>query len=163
MGPLLFLIFINYLPLVSEQSETDLFADDAILRSHSKNAITIEENLNSDLQKISEWCEDNNMLLNVAKTKCMLVGNSQKLSKLPDKNLNLFIDNEEIENVNFHKVLGVYIDSSLSWNDQIDYIVKRINSKTTLFSKIKKYIPKETRILYFNAYIQPLFDYCMTI
>ena len=163
LGPILFLMFINDLPLVSKKSETDLFADDATLRSTSKNVDTIEENLKTDLNAISVWCDNNNMHLNAFKTKCMLMGTKQKLSRISKKDLNLFINDNEIENVSSHKVLGIMIDSSLTWNEQIDYIVKKINSKVFLFSRIKKFLPKDTRILYYNAYIQPLFDYCITI
>ena len=163
LGPLLFLLFINDLPLVTEHSETDLFADDATLRASASTPHLIEDKLQSDLNKVKTWCETNEMNLNVNKTKCMLLGTSQKLSRLPKRTLDLDLNGVRVENVNEHKVLGVYLDPSLQWEEQINHVFGSINAKLSLLSKIKKYLPKETRILYFNAYILPLFDYCLTL
>ena len=103
------------------------------------------------------------MHINVNKTKTMLIATTQRQSRLGNPNLDLNVGETSIENVSSHKVLGVHVDKFLQWEVQIDQVHNMINSKIILLSKIKKYLPTEIRILYFNAYILPLFDYCITI
>ena len=45
----------------------------------------------------------------------------------------------------------------------IDYICQNVTSKISLLSKIKQYLPLETRQLYYNAYIFSVLDYCLTV
>jgi hypothetical protein len=46
---------------------------------------------------------------------------------------------------------------------QVDHICKNINSRLFLLSKILKYLDKKSRILFFNSYIIPIFDYCSNV
>jgi hypothetical protein len=50
-----------------------------------------------------------------------------------------FIGNENIQNVNIQKLLGIYLDHNLDWKNQIDYIFKNISSRLFLFTKIKQF------------------------
>lgn len=59
-----------------------MFADDTILHTSGKTITGIEENLNNDLEKVVNWCADNNMAINTGKTKTMLITTSQKASTM---------------------------------------------------------------------------------
>ena len=71
LGPLLFLIYINYLPRVSPLFNMVMYADDTRLYCNLSNN-TNENDLNSELYKISEWLASNKLSLNVQKTKFMV-------------------------------------------------------------------------------------------
>ena len=75
--PLLFIIFINDLPLENLTSEIDMYADDTTLSINGKNIFEIEATLNEDLNSVSMWCTNNNMVINPTKTTCMLIGTKQ--------------------------------------------------------------------------------------
>jgi hypothetical protein len=79
------------------------------------------------------------------------------------KRILTFIGNENIQNVNIQKLLGIYLDHNLDWKNQIDYICKNINSRLFLFAKIKIYLDQKCKILFFNSYILPVFDFCCTV
>ena len=68
LGPLLFLIFINDLPLEINNVLTDLDADDTTLYYIDKSQACIEQQLQTALHKLSEWCKENGMLINTTKT-----------------------------------------------------------------------------------------------
>ena len=64
LGPLLFLIYINDITNASNLFEYILYADDSTLCStldSSKMQLVNFNNINVELQKISEWLEDNKL------------------------------------------------------------------------------------------------------
>jgi hypothetical protein len=75
LNPLLFIIFINDLPLENLTSEIDMHADDTTLSINGKNIFEIEATLNEDLNSVSMWCTNNNMVINPTKTKIEMSGN----------------------------------------------------------------------------------------
>jgi len=67
----------------------------------------------------------NNMAIHPDKSKCMLIATKQKLKR--GSTLLLNIGNTQIENLEAQKLLGIYIDNTLSWTHQVSYIRKREN------------------------------------
>ena len=100
LGPLLFCIFINDLPLCLTRPsvQCDLFADDGTLNTANNNIDNIRRGLQQSLNDIPGWCSRNRMALNPTKTKCMLMGTKQKHQKqqLP---LNLNFKTTQTEHV----------------------------------------------------------------
>ena len=54
-GPLLFLMFMNDLPLYTENVFTDLFADDTTIHQISNSQHFIEQNVQAALEIVSEY------------------------------------------------------------------------------------------------------------
>ena len=92
LGPLLFLIYINDLPLVS--NVFDMYADDITLYCNINQDIG-EEVINAELLKIREWLGANKLSLNIAKTKYMVFHTSKRNVICP----NLKVNNSNIERV----------------------------------------------------------------
>ena len=78
------------------------------------------------------------MVVNVDKTKGMLMGSKQKLKLLPnsDNCLNIEVQGQRIEQVTSQRLLGVEIDSCFSWNDQLQKVRKTIRFKISLLRKL---------------------------
>ena len=74
----MFLLFNNDLPLYTDNVKTDLYADDTILHEKGKSISNIKNKLQISLNNLQEWCENNGMVLNTAKTKVMLITTRQK-------------------------------------------------------------------------------------
>ena len=102
------------------------------------------------------------MVLNENKTKCLLIGTSQRLSRC-QSNLEIAINNHVNVCSDSEKLLGIKIDQCLNFVGHIDYVCRNVTSKISLLSKIKQYLPLDTRKLYYNAYILPVLDYCLTV
>lgn len=85
-----------------------MYADDTHLTLASNDVELLEENMNENLTKITEWLTANKLTLNKAKTEFMLIGSRQRLNtfnRLPSFN----IRSNSIKQVEFTKSLGVYI------------------------------------------------------
>ena len=68
LGPLLFLIYINDIHNSSDKFSFYLFADDTNLLYADKNLKSLEETVNNELLKVSEWLNANKLTLNAKKS-----------------------------------------------------------------------------------------------
>ena len=127
LGPLLFLLYINDITFTCQEMNLDLYADDSTLYESGFDLVEIQNKLQSNLICILDWCITNNMALHPMKTKCMVIGSRHKLKSA--SKLDLRINDTLLENVTFQKILGVYIDNTLNWHTQIDYVCKKLNIK----------------------------------
>lgn len=164
LGPLLFCIFINDLPLNLSDPTVDceLFADDTTLHTARKEKQEIENALQSSLDEVSSWCSSNCMLIHPQKTKSMLVSTRQKLQN-STYSLSLSIDSTSVEQVFEHKVLGVTLDDQFKWEAHTHNLCNKLSQNLFLLSKLKHFVDQDTRKLFFNAHIKPYIDYSSTI
>jgi hypothetical protein len=98
------------------------------------------------------------LTLNASKTKAMLFGSYQKLSRADP--LSVTIRNIPLETVDSFKYLGLHFDSTLSWNNHVDHITKSVVKYIGLFYRIRKYLSKESLTILHNSLILPRIDYC---
>ena len=162
LDPLLFIIYINDLPLSIKNCKTDLYADDTTLHKSGKDLEDLQVKVQQDLTNVEQWCERNNMFINTEKTKCMLICTKQRQMSLNNQPL-LLINSEILKFSECEKLLGVKIDKNLSWKAQIDNICKNISSRIYLLIKIKKFLNHAARNTFYNGYILPLIDYCCVV
>ena len=64
LGPLLFLLYINDLPLCLSNSTPILFADDTTVFKIGTNILDLYRDMNNDLKKLESWCAVNKLSLN---------------------------------------------------------------------------------------------------
>ena len=162
LGPLLFILFMNDLPLHVDSS-TDMYADDSTLCETGETVDELNVKLNDDMVCVNKGCHDNQMAANGDKTKVMLVTTYQKEAKLPKKELTVYYDNKPLKSVDSEKLLGVKIDKHLTWKEHVNQTANKISRNIALLRRIKAYLPHQTRITFYKAYIQPHIDYCNTV
>ena len=68
-----------------------------------------------------------------------------------------------IEEAKDEKLLGVKIDKHLNWDNHIDFLIRKLNSRICLLKRAKTYLNHRLRNLLYNALIRPLFEYCCTV
>lgn len=161
LGPLLFLLYINDLPLCSDKLHFILFADDTnILYSH-KDPKCLEIELNKELIKISNWFKLNKLSLNIKKTNYMFFKN--KHNNKPSINLKIIIDNNELTKVHNTKFLGVLIDDDLSWKSHTIHVSKIVAKYNGIIRKVRPFIPQESLVTLYNTLVLPYLTYCAII
>ena len=165
LGPLLFLIFINDLPLALKQSAAvDLYADDTIFYDFQTNIDQLQSNLQLTLNSLQDWCRQNGMVINTEKTKVMLITTRQKRQPSQKSVLSLHYSDIDIRMSTCDKILGVYVDENLLWNDKFHHILKKVASYLWLLSKIRSYLsPSHIRYSIMLIYIKPHIEYCSII
>ena len=156
LGPLLFLIYINYIANSSQIIDFHLFADDTCIFYSHKNKTILENTLNSELCKVSSWLIANKLSLNVDKTN-VLVFRTKNLSD--EQLLNLYINGEQLGEKIFAKYLGVLIDHKLTWEPQIKQIKSKLIKGNAILAKTRHFVDQQTIRNLYNAMIQPHIDY----
>ena len=96
LGPLLFILFINDLPLHIDFCELDLYADDATMTASSSSLSTLLNFMRSDLHNFLNWCVDNDTTLNLAKTIVMFLSSKQNINRTVSDPPNIVLNGELI-------------------------------------------------------------------
>ena len=90
----------------------------------------------------------------------MLIHSIQQLRVIPDRALSVSLNSEEIEQVTQAKVLGVTLDSHLTWTNHIDNLCSTINSRLALLRRIKPFLTKDCALRFYNSCIHANIIYC---
>ena len=77
LGPLLFIVYINDLPRSYELARFILYADDANIIITGNSEQELQSKYNSLASAIENWVNANGLLLNVSKTKYMIISNKK--------------------------------------------------------------------------------------
>ena len=163
LGPLLFSLYINDLPLFISSGLCELFADDTSIHSCASDLKQLHASLQDNVSQLIHWAELNHMTLNNQKTKYMIITSRQKRQNITSSMPPIHIDNIPIHEVNTHKVLGVIIDNNLSWSPHVDSLCKRISQKLFQLSKLKNFLDLNARKQYYHSFISSYIDYASTL
>ena len=159
LGPILFVLYINDLPS-NVQSEIRLFADDTKLftRSDTKEAC---ENLQKDLDTLQVWSEK--WLLRFHPEKCHTLKLGHKKSeatycmrKKDNDNNYTTINLEESE---FEKDLGVYIDNKLNFKEHVNRSTSKANKIMGVIRRTFDYLSEEIFVQLFKSLVRPILEY----
>ena len=166
LGPLLFLIYINDLPLALDSSTVNMYADDTSISYSSKSISLINNDVNKDLRSLKTWLEENKLSLNVAKTQSILIGSRYRLRALEQPGtpkLSLHIGDEAISNITSSKYLGVHVNQFLNWDQRILSITKNVSRGLGILRYAKRYLPLVTVQAMYKSLIEPYFRYCCPV
>ena len=141
LGSLLFLVYIIDLPRAVKNSTISMYADDTSLCFKSKDLSRLNEALNEDLSCLDAWLINNKLSLNVAKTQSMLVSTKVKRETLDrsSQHLQVKINGTELEVVSKIKYLGVLLDNSLDWKDQVQAVSLKVSRGLGILKHAKNF------------------------
>ena len=160
LGPLLFILYINDLPNISDKVRFILYADDAnivITADSEAEIISIFEVFCRDLVK---WVNVNGLFLNIKKTNFM-VFTRRRHSLL--NSYEPYIGETKIERKKVSRFLGVLLDEKLTWSYHIAAVKAKMSRFIGSLYKLKKILPLKARLLSFNSLVQSHLNYCSLI
>ena len=148
MGPLFFLLFVNDLPNISN-FETTFFADDTNLHLSHHNINILQSQVVTEINKISNWMNTNNLTINYKKSCCMIISNKSNKST----HFKLTINDNAIEKSDNVKYLGVHFDNKLTWEKHINTMSKKFSKVCGMIHKLRHYVPLSTlKLIYFSMF-----------
>ena len=153
LGPLLFIIYVNDLPLSLQHSKCILFADDTTIYASGHDITSLVTSINTDLLNVSEWFRANKLAANASKTSCIIFNNRNATS------LKLSFDSQNISPVNCVKFLGLLIDSKLSWSEHTEHVKSKLSKALYVMNSLKHFVPIcQMKNMYFTM-VQPYINY----
>ncbi len=134
LSPLLYSLYTH--DCVSSHSSTSIikFADDTVvlgLVSNNDEAAYLDE-----VERLTSWCQDNCLSLNVSKTKELIV-DFRKRKQRPYTPL--MISGTPEERVSSFKYLGVNISEDLTWTTHIQTQVKKARQRLYHLRQLRKF------------------------
>ena len=124
----MFSLYMNDLPSVVKFSSVESYVDDTkvYLSCSSENIDSCIANVSEDLRLIASWCCTNKLLINPDKTKLILFGTKQLLSKVPDIRVPFL--GQHLIPVSSVKDLGIILDSNLTFNEHVNTLTSSLIS-----------------------------------
>jgi len=156
LGPLLFLVYINDLPkIINKISTPIIFADDtSILFTHS-NPIDLNKNINRVFETLNKWLIANELSLNFNKTKFVHFTTKRNMTV----NLKIGFNNNLITSSVHTQFLGVTIKNTLSWNNHIDSIVKKLSRACYIIRNAKTCMSVLSLRMIYYAFFHSVMSY----
>ena len=152
LGPVLFLVYINDI----DNGVTGIiskFADDTkIANTVVSNEQVIE--MQSNLDKLSEWGQTWQMNFNADKCKVLHIG-------YRNEKANYTLNGTQLKSVDSEIDLGVTISSNLKPSQQCSEVVKKANKIISLIGRSFEYKSKDTILTLYNSLVRPLLEYCV--
>lgn len=155
LAPLLFLIYINDLPL-SVTSHIHLFADDCVLFreiSNDNDLLTLQ----SDLNAISVWCKTWVMELNTNKCKFLRVSRINRI--LPT----YYLNDAPLESVSTYKYLGIHITTDLTWSVHTTYVINNANRMLGYVRRNFSQAPSTLKLTLYKTLIRSKLEYAASV
>lgn len=156
LSPYLFSAFFGDFSTLPLTASTVKFADDLtiILKINPDDTRdSVEAIVHKELKNINSWCESNDLCINVSKSKALLC--SRKRFD--------FAPSFPIQLVNNITILGLTISSDLKWDDHVQLITKKANSRFYALRKLCPFLsPTELHMLY-TGFVRPLLEYASPV
>ena len=145
-------------------SSIDLYADDTTSTSCTKYCSIgrLGDTLNYSIAEIADWAASNKLPINEGKTKAMLITSRRLPSKINEE-ITLSMKGTELELVPSAKLVGLEIDSELSFTSHLEKLCKKLSQRIGVLKKIRCCLPAKQRPLYYNTKIRSVLHYVNSI
>ena len=161
LGPILFVLFINDLPLgLSPGTDLALYADDTKISCETDYEI-----LQNDIDYLHQWARQNKMKFHPLKCKFVTIhSRPSPLAMLPFTQYHYQMGENLLEFVDSETDLGVNIDSDLNFNLQCESLLSKANQQYGLVKRTCQFVNdiKRRRVLYLTL-VRSHFEHCSPV
>ena len=156
LGPILYLVYVNEIPYISNIFSTCLFADDTTLIFQNSDKYELYKQCDLGINLFFSWCCANRLSINISKTNLMLFSNILTPLDIADVHMN----NVKINYVSSTRFLGVLIDDQLKFDVHINEITRKISKNIGILYKLRQYVPNSTLLSVYRSIIECYLNYC---
>ena len=155
LGPILFNIFMNDIFFLLG-SDLHNFASNNTVTAVAETIQGLINNLEVKASNAIEWMKDNDMIANPDKFKAILLFKTDHNTA----DIRLEFSVKTILSSNEIDLVGVTIDTKLSFDSHITKIYRKASRQLYALKRLGFYIPLDTRKILANSFIIGSFNYC---
>ena len=112
------------------------------------------------MEKAQQWFTENSLKLNPSKTDIVVIKHKHRRA-LPS--IEVKCGEVKIKPSDKVKILGVAVDSGLTFEDHVSLVVRRSYATLGGLAKLSKRLPKEVKKLIVETLVFPHFSYCLSV
>jgi hypothetical protein len=161
LGPTLFLIYINDIQNSIIYGKAHLFADDTCITYNNININNMNNEIQSDINNLSDWLKVNKLVINVKKSNIIYFCSKNR----NDSSINscILMNGEVIQSVNCCKYLGIILDKNLSWKEHVLSLCKKLGPILGILFKVRDLIPSHLIVQIYHALFNSNLSYCIEV
>ena len=165
LGPILFLIYTADITRSIKNCRFHLYADDLqlYLSFNHKDTISAVNQINLDLERISQWSDRNCLVLNPVKSKFMVMGTKSQIVKINSYSPIIKINGNDLVCVAEARNLGVLMDNRLRFHSHVMEVVRSCFYRLKVIYKVRQYLSEELRIYLCESLILSKLNYADTV
>ena len=114
------------------------YADDTQIFFAHNDYREVESAINSDLELVDKWYDENGLKRNNSKYQAIVVGKS-------DATINFKCENSSIPVTKEFEMLGITIDNKLKFDNHLTKICRKVSQQIAVLKRMKKMLPFEIR------------------
>ena len=127
------------------------------------NIPDLEVSINNYLEEITAYLKDNSLPISVPKSSITLLTSDTHQTKIHPR---IFIENSHLPLVKCPRILGVYLDPSLSFNKHSQYVAERVSGRNNILKALAGTSwgqQKETLLMTYKAVGRSIINYAAPV
>lgn len=156
LSPLLYALYTYDCTAIYSSNKIIKFADDTTVVGLISGGD--ESAYRDEVERLCVWCGENNLALNTAKTKELVVDYRKKKADIQP----LHINGERVERVAEFRFLGVTIDQGMTWSANTTALVKKAQQRIYFLRLLKKNnLSERLLVSFYRGSIESILTYCI--
>ena len=151
------------MPMSTEPVKRGCYADDVTVWATGVEIPDMEDSLNSYLEEITAYLKEDSLLISAAKSSVTLFTPDTHQAKTHPK---ILIEDSQLPLVQCPKILGVHLDTSLSFNKHSSHVAERVSSRNNILKALAGTSwgqQKETLLMTYNAVGRSIINYATPV
>ena len=164
LGPILILLFINYISnFTVEGCVLNMYADDVIIHTSATSKDELEYRLQVSIDNISNWYSMNKLCVNKKKSNVMVIGSKWQTESLNLDDFTISVDSDKLLLAKQAKYLGLWVRNDLSYDDHILELCRKMYYHFHMFRRLRNILPSALLLNIYKTYVQSKIDYGLSI
>ena len=160
LGPLLFNLFMNDIFYFIDKSQLANYADDTTAYLSKVGIFPFLHTLKVETEVVLNWFKINEMKSNSEKCHLIVAENEHRPSYVSNSYIYLDSEKELLESETCVKLLGLWIDNKMVFEEHIKKLLTKGNQKLHALMRVSKYMTTEKLRLIMKSFIEAQFKYC---
>jgi len=162
MAPEVFDMYTSDFPSCLKYCVSHFYCDDVQLHLSYEpdNLREAIDQINCDLQNVSEWSTDNGLKLNIDKCAVLHVAPQTVVQTLNENNLQVRLCGRALTVCDKVKTLGVILDSGLTFSEHVTYATQRAMGRLKGLFRFRNLLPQPAKLQIMQSLVLSAFYYC---